>query len=65
MLLLTLNMNMFNFVIDDSFNDYFDSISTDIAFIQECRYNRINEQYYAKMGREIMKNLLIDDFIYQ
>ncbi len=48
MLLLTLNMNMFNFVIDDSFNDYFDSISTDIAFIQECRYNRINEQYYAK-----------------
>ena len=31
MLLLTLNMNMFNFVIDDSFNDYFDSISTDIA----------------------------------
>ena len=23
MLLLTLNMNMFNFVIDDSFNDYF------------------------------------------
>ena len=35
MLLLTLNMNMFNFVIDDSFNDYFDSISTDIAFIQE------------------------------
>ncbi len=25
MLLLTLNMNMFNFVIDDSFNDYFDS----------------------------------------
>ena len=35
-------------VIDDSFNDYFDSISTDIAFIQECRYNRINEQYYAK-----------------
>ena len=64
MLLLTLNMNMFNFVIDDSFNDYFDSISTDIAFIQECRYNRINEQYYAN-GREIMKNLLIDDFIYQ
>lgn len=48
MLLLTLNMNMFNFVIDDSFNDYFDSISTDIAFIQECRYNRINGQYYAK-----------------
>ena len=48
MLLLTLNMNMFNFVIDDSFNDYFDSISPDIAFIQECRYNRINEQYYAK-----------------
>ena len=36
MLLLTLNMNMFNFVIDDSFNDYFDSISTDIAFIQEA-----------------------------
>jgi hypothetical protein len=33
MLLLTLNMNMFNFVIDDSFNDYFDSISTDIAFL--------------------------------
>ena len=64
MLLLTLNMNMFNFVIDDSFNDYFDSISTDIAFIQECRYNRINEQYYAKWA-EIMKNLLIDDFIYQ
>lgn len=25
-LLLTLNMNMFNFVIDDSFNDYIDSI---------------------------------------
>ena len=48
MLLLTLNMNMFNFVIDDSFNDYFDSISPDIAFIQECRYNRINEQYHAE-----------------
>ncbi len=47
MLLLTLNMNMFNFVIDNSFNDYFDSISPDIAFIQECRYNRINEQYNA------------------
>jgi len=30
MLLLTLNMNMFNFVIDDSFNDYFDAISPDI-----------------------------------
>ena len=27
MLLLTLNMNMFNFVIDDSFNDYFNFIS--------------------------------------
>lgn len=39
---------MFNFVIDDSFNDYIDSISPDIAFIQECRYNRIDEQYHAK-----------------
>ena len=48
MLLLTLNMNMFYFVIDDSFYDYFDSISPDIAFIQECRYNRINEQYHAE-----------------
>lgn len=47
MLLLTLNMNMFNFVIDDSFNDYFDSISPDIAFIQECRYNSIDERYYT------------------
>ena len=64
MLLLTLNMNMFNFVIDDSFNDYFDSISTDIAFIQECRYNRIMNNIMQN-GREIMKNLLIDDFIYQ
>ena len=61
MLLLTLNMNMFNFVIDDSFNDYFDSISTDIAFIQEIGLmNNIMQN-----GREIMKNLLIDDFIYQ
>ena len=48
MLLLTLNMNMFNFVIDNSFDDYLDLISPDIAFIQECRYNRINEQYDAK-----------------
>ncbi len=40
MLLLTLNMNMFNFVIDDSFNDYFNFILPDIAFIQECRYNK-------------------------
>ena len=37
MLLLTLNMNMFNFIIDNSFNDYFDSVLPDIAFIQECR----------------------------
>ena len=48
MLLLTLNMNMFNFVIDDSFNDYFNFVSPDIAFIQECRYNRINKQYHAE-----------------
>ena len=48
MLLLTLNMNMFNFVIDDSFNDYFNFILPDIAFIQECRYNRINKQYHAE-----------------
>ena len=64
MLLLTLNMNMFNFVIDDSFNDYFDSISTDIAFIQECRYIGLMNNIMQN-GREIMKNLLIDDFIYQ
>lgn len=56
MLLLTLNMNMFNFVIDDSFNDYFDSISVDIIGLM----NNIMQN-----GREIMKNLLIDDFIYQ
>lgn len=48
MLLLTLNMNMFNFVIDNSFDDYYAVISPDIAFVQECRYNRINKQYDAK-----------------
>lgn len=48
MLLLILNMNMFNFIIDNSFNDYFDSVLPDIAFIQECRYNRINKQYHPK-----------------
>ena len=59
---MTLNMNMFNFVIDDSFNDYFDSISTDIAFSVDIigLMNNIMQN-----GREIMKNLLIDDFIYQ
>ena len=40
MLLLTLNMNMFKFVIDNSFDDYYAVISPDIAFIQECRYSR-------------------------
>ncbi len=64
MLLLTLNMNMFNFIIDNSFNDYFDSVLPDIAFIQECRYNRINKQYHPKW-QAIMKNLLIAELIYQ
>lgn len=50
MLLLTLNINMFNHVIDNSFNDYLDSILPDIAFIQECRYNKINEQYHAELA---------------
>ena len=53
MLLLTLNMNMFNFVIDDSFNDYFNFILPDIAFIQECRYNRINKQYHTEWAGKL------------
>ena len=57
MLLLTLNMNMFNFVIDDSFNDYFNFILPDIAFIQECRYNRINKQYHAKWAGNYKKTI--------
>ncbi len=64
MLLLTLNMNMFNFVIDDSFNDYFNFILPDIAFIQECRYNRLINNIMQN-GQEIIKNLLIAEFIYQ
>ncbi len=55
MLLLTLNMNMFNMDIDNSFNDYFDAISPDIAFIQECRFNRINEQYYTEWAGNYIK----------
>ena len=41
MRLLTLNMNMFNLTVDDSFFSYLNLIFPDIAFIQECRYNRI------------------------
>lgn len=48
MKLLTLNMNMFNLDIDKSFDRYFDSICPDIAFIQECRYNRIDKSYNPK-----------------
>lgn len=44
MILLTINMNMFNLDIDNSFNSYLDEIKPDITFIQECRYNRINRQ---------------------
>lgn len=43
MILLTINMNMFDFVIDDSFTSYISMINPDIAFIQECRYNRISK----------------------
>jgi len=50
MILLTINMNMFNFVIDDSFNSYIESVNPDLTFIQECRYNRINEKSVCYAG---------------
>ena len=45
MRLLTLNMNMFNSTVDDSFYSYLDTITPDIAFVQECRYSRIDKNY--------------------
>ena len=36
---------MFNLDADDSFYSYLDMIAPDIAFIQECRYNRINQKW--------------------
>ena len=42
MILLTINMNMFNLDIDNSFNSYLDEIKPDITFVQECRYKKIN-----------------------
>lgn len=44
MILLTINMNMFNLDIDNSFNSYLDEIKPDITFVKECRYNKINRQ---------------------
>ena len=41
MKILTLNMNMFNYTVDDSFKIYLNEINPDIVAIQECRYKRI------------------------
>uniref|UniRef100_UPI004057AF0E endonuclease/exonuclease/phosphatase family protein n=1 Tax=Acetatifactor sp. TaxID=1872090 RepID=UPI004057AF0E len=45
MKILSLNMNMFNFDTSDNFYDYLEEIDPDIAIIQECRYNRLRENY--------------------
>lgn len=47
MRLLTLNINMFNYQIDNSFYDYLHDINPDLAIIQEVRFNRLNEKKYS------------------
>lgn len=40
MRILTLNMKMFNLLIDDSINYFLNEYEPDVAIIQECRSNR-------------------------
>lgn len=47
MRLLTLNINMFNYLIDNSFYDYLHEINPDLAIIQEARFNRLKETAYS------------------
>lgn len=47
MRLLTLNINMFNYVIDNSFYDYLHEINPDLAIIQEARFNRLKKTAYS------------------
>ena len=47
MRLLTLNINMFNYQIDNSFYDYLHDINPDLAIIQEARFNRLNDKIYS------------------
>lgn len=43
MRILTLNMNMFNMQIDDSFNHFLNKYAPDVAIIQECRFTKISK----------------------
>lgn len=47
MRLLILNINMFNYVIDNSFYDYLHEINPDLAIIQEARFNRLKKTAYS------------------
>lgn len=43
MRILTLNMNMFNLQIDDSFYSFLEKYNPDVAIIQEFRYTKITD----------------------
>lgn len=47
MRILTLNINMFDYQIDNSFYDYLFEIEPDLAIIQEARFNRLSKDRYS------------------
>lgn len=55
MKILSLNMNMSNYDIDDSFYVYLKEIDPDIAIIQECRYKRVNNDYKIILPKRFSK----------